>query len=356
LIGEHVDYNGGPVLPLAIERQVMIAGAPNDGSLGRIWSESFGEWSEIPLGSKIQTGPPRWSGYIRGVLDGFARKGVVIPGFDAAVVSDVPHGCGLSSSAALEVAAATLIESVAGVTLEPAEKALLCQTAEQEYAGVPCGIMDQFASVFGRKNHVILIDCRTRQVTPIPLPSNGVAFLVIDTGVKHSLADGAYAERRRSCDAAARKLGVDSLRDWPADRLTEARGKLDPVLFKRTRHVVTEIDRTYASVGIIRDGDWARFGQLMYASHGSLRDDYEVSCPELDEIVRLAEEIGVIGGVLGCRMTGGGFGGSAIALVKADALRSAQDRLLDGYRRRFPDGVTFLVTGAADGASIETII
>ncbi len=352
LIGEHIDYNDGPVLPFAIERQTMIAAAPNGSAQVRVWSDSFSEEVCIPLGAKIPAGPPSWSSYIRGVLDGYARRGIAIPGFDGVVVSDIPHGCGLSSSAALEIATATLVEAIAGVKLDLTEKALLCQAAEQEYAGVPCGVMDQFASAFGSKDHVILIDCRSRSVTRIPLSAGSPVFLVIDTGVKHSLADGAYAERRQCCEAAASRLGVHSLRDWPASRLDDARDRLDPISFRRARHVATEIDRTFLAVELVRTGNWLGLGKAMYASHGSLRDDYEVSCPELDEIVRIAESIGTKGGILGCRMTGGGFGGSAIALVESSALASVQSALQESYCKRFPRGVSFLVTGAADGAGL----
>lgn len=350
LIGEHVDYNGGPVLPLAIELQVIITAAPNSDGVARLQSEGWPEVVEIPLNVPMEKSEPAWGNYVRGVIAGFQRRGVTIPGFDAYIVSDLPHGCGLSSSAALEVATATLIEAMTGASLSLKEKALLCQKAEHEFAGVPCGIMDQFASTFGKADHAVLIDCQSQEVTPIPLPASDVAFLIIDTRVKHSLGDSAYAERRRTCEAAASMLGVTTLREYPVSRLDEAESKLDPISFRRTRHIVTEIARTFEAVEHLRSGAWSELGALMYASHNSLRDDYEVSCLELDEIVRIARGIEEAGGVFGCRMTGGGFGGSAIAIVKQASLAEVQARIQSEYR--LPKGISFISTRAADGAGL----
>jgi len=350
LIGEHVDYNGGPVLPLAIELQVIIAAAPNQSDVVRLQSAGWPEVVEISLNGPLEKGEPAWGNYVRGVIAGFQQRDVTIPGFDAFIVSDLPHGCGLSSSAALEVATATLIEVMTGAALTLRDKALLCQKAEHEFAGVPCGIMDQFASTFGKADHAVLIDCLSQEVTPIPLRASGVAFLIIDTRVKHSLGDSAYAERRRTCEAAAATLGVKTLREYPVSRLDEAEARLDPISLRRTRHIVTEIARTFEAVKHLQAGAWSELGKLMYASHESLRDDYEVSCLELDEIVRVAREIGEAGGVYGCRMTGGGFGGSAIALINAPDLAQVKERIQEGYR--LPKGISFISTRAADGAGL----
>ncbi len=352
LIGEHLDYNYGPVLPLAIEPQILFATAPNGLECVRLWSAVFGEGCEISLTEPLMRGEPGWSNYIRGVLAGWQRSGRTLPGFDAVIVSDLPAGGGLSSSAALEVGMATLLEALTGAPLIPEEKALLCQRAEHDFAGLPCGFMDQFACVFGRADHLLLLDCRSRETTLIPWTADDLVFLVIDTQVKHDLATSAYAERRRTCEAAAHRLGVTSLRDWPEARLSEAESLLDAVAFRRVRHVVTEIARTFAAASAIRTGAWSELGRLMFASHDSLRDDYEVSCAELDEVVRLTQELGEAGGVLGCRMTGGGFGGSAIALVRREQLGWVWERLRSAYMCRFPRGVKFIVTRAADGASV----
>jgi galactokinase len=352
LIGEHLDYNDGPVLPLAIEPQIVFAAAPNPSDRIRLWSSAFGEGCEISLAQPLARGEPVWSNYVRGVLAGWRLAGRTLSGFDAVIVADLPAGGGLSSSAALEVGLATLLEALNGVPLEPAEKALLCQRAEHEFAGLPCGFMDQFACVFGREGHLLLLDCRTRETALIPWQADDLEFLIIDTQVKHDLATSAYAERRRSCEAAACRLRVPSLRDWPASRLQEAQSRLDALTFRRVRHVVTEIERTFAAASAIRAAHWPELGRLMLASHTSLRDDYEVSCAELDEVVRLATASGETGGVIGCRMTGGGFGGSAIALVRRAELAEVQERLQSGYARRFPRGVKFIVTRAAAGASV----
>ena len=355
LIGEHTDYNDGPVLPVAIERQVVVAGAANSEAHGSVWSADWKETATIPLSGPAQVREMHWSNYITGVVAGFRRRGIPVPGFDAVIASDLPHGCGLSSSAALEVATATFIEALTGFQLPPGEKALLCQRAEHDFAGVPCGIMDQFASVFGRRDHAILIDCRSREIRPIRLAPSDVVFLIIDSGVKHSLAHSEYGARRHDCEEASRILGVTSLREWSVDRLEEARAKLPPLLFQRVRHVVTEIARTFAAAEMLQAADWAAVGRLMYASHASLRDDYAVSCPELDEIVTLAQSLGSAGGILGCRMTGGGFGGCAIALARKSFLAGIQEAIAIGYRSRFGSHPGFFVTRAADGASVADV-
>lgn len=352
LIGEHVDYNDGVVLPFAIGPQLVMAVAPNETRVARIASAGWDQPVTISLADPVVQGEPAWGNYIRGVLAGFQQLGVIINGFDAVIESDLPHGAGLSSSAALTVATATLVEALLGRPLPPVEKALLCWRAECDFAGLPCGIMDQFVCVFGRENQLSLLDCRSRALTPIPWPEAAPALLIIDTQVKHSLAHTAYAKRRQSCEDSARNLGVVSLRDWPVARLPEARAKLTSVAFRRMRHVVTEIARTLAAAEAIRAADWSELGHLMFASHASLRDDYEASCDELDEVVRLAESIGTTGGIIGSRMTGGGFGGSAIAVVRPDALDAVQARLQADYQGRFPRGLSFIVTRPAAGASV----
>ena len=353
LIGEHLDYNDGPVLPLAIGPQIVFAAAPNGLEVVRLWSAVFGEGCEISLTEPLTRGEPGWSNYLRGVFAGWRQTGRAVPGFDAVIVSDLPVGGGLSSSAALEVGAATLLEALTGTPLVPEDKALLCQRAEHDFAGLPCGFMDQFACVFGREDQLLLLDCRSRETKLIPWTAYELAFLVIDTQVKHDLATTAYAERRHTCEVSASQLSVSSLRDWPVTRLAEAQSQLDPTAFRRVRHVVTEIDRTFAAATAIQAGDWSELGRLMFASHASLRDDYEVSCAELDEVVWIAADLGTGGGVIGCRMTGGGFGGSAIALVWSEQCAAVQERVLSAYARRFPRGLKFLVTRAANGASVQ---
>jgi galactokinase len=351
LIGEHVDYNDGFVLPMAIECWVIIAAAKNNSTKARIWSEQIDATAEIELDALIVPNDPPWSEYIRGVLAGFQRRDIEVDGFDAVVHSTVPTGGGLSSSAALEVATATLLESMSGKHVGKMEKALLCQTAEHEFAGVPCGIMDQLASTSAQKGHLLLIDCRSEEFEQIPFSSDDVSVLIANTHVQHELIDGGYAARRDQCDAAAEDLLVRSLRDATLNQLSSAEARMDEVVYRRARHVVTEIERTREAAHAIRSEDWERFGELMYASHESLRDDYEVSCPELDIMVDIARSIGIEGGVYGSRLTGAGFGGCTVSLVRAEAAGRIAAAYADAYRQATEIETTIFVTHAAQCAS-----
>jgi len=258
----------------------------------------------------------------------------------------------LSSSAALEVCTATLIEAATGKTIDPVEKALLAQKAEHDFAGVPCGIMDQFISALGREGHLLLLDCRTRKTELVPMNDPSVALLVVNTNVKHELGSGEYAKRRAECEEAARVLGVASLRDATAGQLEKAKDKMNDVVYRRARHVIGEIGRTVHAAEGIRASDWPAVGQLMYASHAALRDDYEVSCKELDAVVEIAEAIGLQGGVYGCRMTGGGFGGCAVALVKADAVDAITKKIAGDYLAGTGIEAAIFASRPAAGATI----
>jgi len=332
LIGEHTDYNGGFVLPMAIELGIYVAAAPRDDAKARIWSAQFGaEIVEIDLSSHIRRGGPSWSNYVRGVLAGLQSANAGIPGFDAAIFATLPAGGGLSSSAALEAAFATLGESLSGVTLDPVKKALICQKAEHVFAGTPCGIMDQFAVIFCQKDHLLLIDCQSQETRLVPMRDENVSVLVVNTMVRHELNDGGYADRRNTCLGAAELLGVRELRDVAPERLQNARAAMPDVVYRRAWHVVTENERTLAAAEALESGAWQNLGELMYASHESLRDDYEVSCDELDLVVDLARDIGLENGVYGCRMTGGGFGGCCVALVRTDAVPAVSAAIRAGY-------------------------
>jgi len=250
------------------------------------------------------------------------------------------------------VATATLLEVITSKKLDPVEKALLCQKAEHEFAGMPCGIMDQFISVMGRENSLLLLDCRSRRTELVPLKDPTVAVLIVNTNVKHQLTGSEYPTRRKQCEEAARILEVPSLRGANPRALEEARGRMDPVVYRRARHVIGEIERTvYASEGI-RASNWAAVGQLMYASHDSLRDDYEVSCKELDAIVEIAQAIGIKGGVYGCRMTGGGFGGCTVALVKASAIEAISKKIAEDYKNKTGIEATIFSSRPAAGAMV----
>jgi len=353
VIGEHTDYNDGFVLPMAIERYaVMAADRSSSSSSCSVFDTHFKETATIDFSAPVTKGTPKWSNYIRGVMAGFQNRGEKIPAVDIAFMSTVPLGGGLSSSAALEVCTATLLEAVTGHQLDPVEKALLCQKAEHEFAGVPCGIMDQFISVMGRENHLLLLDCRSRRTELVPMNDPSVALLIVNTNVKHELGSGEYAKRRAECEAAAKTLGVPALRDADADALADAQGKMNEVVYRRARHVVGEIERTVHAAEGVRASNWPTVGQLMYASHRSLRDDYEVSCAELDAVVDIAEDIGIRGGVYGCRMTGGGFGGCCVALVKADAVDGISKKMSMDYKMKTGMGATIFSSRPAAGATI----
>jgi galactokinase len=266
--------------------------------------------------------------------------------------SSVPLGGGLSSSASLEVATATLLEAVTGKTLDPVEKALLCQKAEHDYAGMPCGIMDQFISALGKQDHVLLLDCRSREPKLVPFTDPSVAVLIVNTNVKHELTGSEYPTRRKQCETAAKVLGVPSLRDATPALLEQHRARLDDVVYRRARHVIGEIARTPAAAAAIARGDWATAGEAMYASHYSLKDDYEVSCAELDAVVELAKGIGAKGGVIGCRMTGGGFGGCAVALVKTSAVDAVMQAIGAGYQQQTGITPTMFVSRPGQGATM----
>ena len=353
VIGEHTDYNDGFVLPMAIERYaIMAADAASASGKISIYDAHFKESATIDVSAPVTKGQPKWSNYIRGVLAGFQNRGVKIPALDVAFMSTVPLGGGLSSSAALEVCTATLMEGATGKAIDPIEKALLAQKAEHDFAGVPCGIMDQFISALGREGHLLLLDCRTRKTELVPMSDPSVALLVINTNVKHELGSGEYAKRRAECEQAAKILGVASLRDATADQLEKAKGKMSEVVYHRARHVIGEIERTVHAAEGIRHSNWPGVGNLMYASHAALRDDYEVSCKELDVVVEIAEEIGFRGGVYGCRMTGGGFGGCCVALVKADAVDAITKKIAADYKAKTGIEAAIFASRPAGGATI----
>lgn len=320
LIGDHVDYNGGFVLPFAIEKYSIVAGAPNDSSAtnSTVFSQQMGEAFEFDVNSALAPAQSGWREYVKGVVFGFRSLGIEIAPMQILIDSRVPTGSGLSSSAALEVSIATMLESACGQRLEKQQKALLCQKAENDFANVPCGLMDQFISVFGMKDHVLLLDCGDLSFRQIPFEQSEVALLVVNSNASHSLGDSQYSVRRQRCQSACKALGVQCLSNLNVNQLQESREDLNPLEFRRARHVVSENERTLAFADHLKNKEWTLAGQLMYQSHNSLRDDYEVSCQELDLLVQLANEVGLKGGVYGSRMTGGGFGGSTVSLVKSD--------------------------------------
>lgn len=351
LIGEHIDYNDGIVLPMAIERCTVVAGGANqDKSQCNIFSKQLDSKVEFELGGNLTPTPNCWSNYVKGVVAGFQDRNLQVPGFNLVVHSDIPVGAGLSSSAAMEVATATFLEGFIGVSLDLKEKALLCQKAEHDYAGVPCGIMDQFASTFGEENKLVKIDCRNRNVELLPIESNGVSFLVIDSHAEHKLADGEYKQRREECESALAKMGYKSYRDVSTESFEHSKERLSEVEYRRARHVISEIGRTVKAADALIKRDLSQLGELLYSSHASLRDDFEVSCPELDFLVETCQKIGVDGGVLGCRMTGGGFGGSTISLVKTSKLHDVIEQVQTNFEATFGIKPSMFSTRPARGA------
>ena len=336
LIGEHTDYNGGFVFPMAIERSTVLAADEREEATGgnveiTIYSENLGDTQTLKILDNTIEKTGDWADYIAGIFVGFLNLGIQFKSIDIALGSNVPIGGGLSSSAALEVSVATLLEAVTGKTLSPIEKVLLCQKAEHEFPGVPCGIMDQFVSVNGKKNHLLLLDCNSQQAEEVPFTSDEYSILIINSNVKHSLTSGEYSKRRAECEIAAEILNVDTLRQASVVQLEESARKMDPIIFRRARHVIGEIERTQQAALAMKAGDWATVGELMLASHNSLRDDYEVSCKELDVLVELMMELGGSKGVVGTRMTGGGFGGCTVSVVPTRKV----DDLIAGVSQRY---------------------
>jgi galactokinase len=311
LIGEHTDYNGGFVLPCAIDRRIAVAmGTGGRGGFEtrpygrtRLYSADFDEMREV--GEKDDS----WADYPRGVAWAMGEDGREIAPFEAAFAGDVPLGSGLSSSAAIEAATALALDALFGLDIGRKDLAVLCQRAENDYVGVASGIMDQYASLLCRAGSALLVDCRSLEAKSVPLDltAAGLALVVCDTRVERGLADTGYNDRRTTCENAARKLGIEELRDAREKDLDRLSGEV----LKRARHVVSENARVSEAVEALKHNDFEGFGRLMYASHASLRDDYEVSTPELDTFFQTAEQHGA----KGARLTGAGFGGCAIALV-----------------------------------------
>ena len=351
LIGEHIDYCDGFVLPLAIERYIVIAATPNGRNEVRLRSVGQPE-ATISLEEEITLAEPKWSNYARGVIHGFQQRGHAIPGFDACFVSSVPSGGGLSSSAALECAVATLLEGLLDTTLDTKEKALLAQKAEHDFAGVPCGIMDQFASAFGQKDQLILIDCQNGEPELIPFNNPDLEIIVANTCVSHDLSDGGYAARRKDTEDGLAAIGKNSWRDATMEDVESAKEAMGDRVYRRSRHVVGEIARTIAAAQCFKSGDYADIGRLMKDSHDSLRDDFNVSCPELDLMVQIAEEIGFDGGVLGSRMTGGGFGGSTVTLCLKDKAREIATAMHERYLSETKITPEIFATRPAQGAHL----
>ena len=352
LIGEHTDYNDGYVLPVAIDRSILVAASPRDDRQVIIHTLDFGESVTFSLDDIEHDQAQAWSNYQRGVAYFLEEQGFKLPGLNAVIVGDVPIGSGLSSSAAIEVSMAYTWQVLAGFELSRVQLALLCQRAENEFVGINCGIMDQFVSALGQRDHALLIDCRSLYHQPVPLPA-GAAIIVADTMKRRGLVDSEYNARRRECEEGVRILQrylpqVQALRDVSTDQFVEYEGQLPENVRKRCRHIIYENERVLRSVAALQAGALAAFGQLMNESHASLRDDYEVSCAELDI---MAEAAWKVGGVYGSRMTGAGFGGCTVSLVTEEVIEDFRGQVAADYEEATGIVPQIYVCRAEDGVA-----
>jgi galactokinase len=332
LIGEHTDYNEGFVLPFAIDRRTYAAISSRTDGIARVASGFTEEVVEIPIEEISKDSVSGWSGYPLGVAWALMQAGAKPSGFDLYVESNVPVGAGLSSSAAIECSVAMALNDLWGANLDRSALAKIGQRAENEIVGAPTGIMDQTASLFGVVDHVVFLDCRSLSAEAIPLglQQNSLEIVVMDTKVSHRLVDGGYAARRAACEEGAKQMGVSSLRDLSVDDLSRAQSVLDPLVYKRTRHVVTENARVLETVELLRSSGPQAIGELLYASHESMRDDFEISIDELDCAVETAMKVGAVG----ARMTGGGFGGAAIALIHSSKVAELKSAVSKSFEAR----------------------
>ncbi len=349
LIGEHTDYNDGFVMPCAIKFGTALAASRNGTDRMRILAVDVnGDCDEFAISADLQRHPDKvWSNYLRGVTKMICERGLTPGGLDVAICGDVPLGAGLSSSASLEVAFGNLLARAFNLPLELQDIALLGQAAEA-FIGCKCGIMDQTISACGRAGCAMRLDCRSleKQYSQIP---EGLVVLIVNSNIKHALVGGEYNERREQCERAAAVLGVRALRDATMDMLNAKRSELDEVTYRRARHIITEDERVLEAVVAFEQGDLERLGQLMYASHCSMRDDFEITIPEIDGLVEIIRR--VLGENGAVRMTGGGFGGSVVALVKPEQVPAVEAAIEAEYAALSGRRATIIETYAADGAS-----
>jgi galactokinase len=349
IIGEHTDYNDGLVFPFSIESRITVYAAPNGQNKVKLYGRAFEEAAEFDLKELKRT--KHWSDYVKGVLHELNRRKLSVKGFDAYFGGDLPIASGLSSSAALELAVCRTCSLLGGFELDAVEEIKLCRQAENQFVGVSCGIMDQFAIRMGQEHHGVFIDCRSLNFELVPIPSDELVFVITYSGVKRGLGATAYRERQMQCQKGVQffsgiNKSLHSLRDVSEGFLQTGRDNLDPIIYRRCRHVVTENHRVEMAVGALRQPDMSFFGELMNISHESLKSDYEVSCKELDLLVDLARQAP---GVLGSRMTGAGFGGCTITLVQRTWVEEFKHRVGPTYTRSTGLTPEFLITHASRG-------
>jgi galactokinase len=356
LIGEHTDYNDGFVMPVAIGFSTWVTSTPRTDRTVSVFSENFSEQIEFELDDESTRAQGHWSDYVKGVAITLERAGHRLRGAELRIRGEVPIGSGLSSSAALEVASGYALLTNSGLAVDRRELAEICQRAENEFVGMRCGIMDQFVSCHGQAGKALLLDCRSLEYKTLPLPENA-RLVLCNTMVKHSLATSEYNARRRECEAAVNHFaqvrpGVRAFRDITEVDLDLYGSDLSDVIYRRSRHVITENDRVFAAAAALEKDDLVAFGQLMNSSHRSLRDDYEVSCKELDLMVELARQVR---GVYGARMTGGGFGGCTVNLVKAENVDEFKEVVALGYKKATGLAPDIYVCSASKGVEEVSI-
>ena len=352
LIGEHTDYNGGFVLPCAIDYATVIAASPRHDRQVRLVAADAGQATDsfsldTPISARSDA---LWANYVRGMVQALLADGWALAGADLAIAGDVPQGAGLSSSASLAVAVGQAFQALFGLqALSPTALAQLAQRAENQFIGVNCGIMDPLIAARGLAGHALLIDCRSLAATPVPMPP-GCAVMIVHSRVRRGLVDSEYNTRRRQCEAAARHFGVATLREVDTARLDADATGLDPVVWRRARHIISDSQRAVDAAAALRQGDLAHLGRLMAASHASMRDDFEITTPAVDQLVAIAQA--AIGNTGGARMTGGGFGGCVVAVLPASQVATVRDHIARDYRSPDGDAPWIWVTGAAHGAEV----
>jgi galactokinase len=356
LIGGHVDYNEGLVLPVAVDLEVAVAFRSRDDRHVRIYSDRFDEMAEFDIAELTPGSLTGWTAYPAGVAWAIAQTGLPVAGLDAALVGNLPIGGGLSSSAAVEVAFAAALRQVSGLDLPELKLAQLGQTAENQYVGVRCGIMDQVTAACAQPGKALLLDCRSLGIRHVPLPS-AMRIVVLCSGVQRELRDSEYNKRRRECEEALSRLNavdddIRSLRDVEPEQLVSLLRHLPPPLDRRTRHVVGEIERVQLAASALDHGETERFGELMFASHRSLRDDYQVSSEELDGLVELARQAP---GVIGARLTGAGFGGCTVNIVTAALVEDFLSYVGENYHRLYGLEAEEYITDASRGVTVEKV-
>lgn len=350
IIGEHTDYNDGFVMPCAINYGMAVSFAKRDDNIWRVYAIDINQTDAFSLTKEIPQSEDKWKNYVRGVVK-FIQEHCpeFVQGADIAMTSDVPMSSGLSSSAALEISIGKTCQLLGNLPINHTEIALIGQKAENKFVGANCGNMDQLTSALGQKDHLVMIDCRSLDITPTPVPQ-GYSIAIINSNVKHDLVTGEYNSRRQECETAATFFGVKALRDVSIaqfeERATELE-KLNPLAFKRAKHVVYENQRVLDAVKALNKGDMVKLGELMAQSHDSMRDDFEITIPEIDYLVELAQV--AIGKNGGARMTGGGFGGCIVCLVPNDKVENVRKLIAENYQKQTGIQETFYVCTACDG-------